>query len=584
VTPRILLGAALLALAGCDDCPGDARCARPGAFSDGFDASFAEDAFSVRADVPLRPRCPDNRACAPACVDLQTDPANCGGCGRACTAGAVCAAGRCACDAPRFSACGAACADLASDPRRCGACERECPAQSLCVAGACRLRAVEPRAGATLGSRRPRFRWGGGAGRVQVCRDAACAEVAATLTGFTGRAAVADPLAPGRYFWRVGDVAAERWEAPWAFRIDRRDTTAQAALPPRPDLDGDGRHDVVVVANGEVHVFGAGLADPTPLWSFPIPGAPGAAARTVSLGDLDGDGRGELLLQAGIAWLARGADRGAAPLQLAAFADGAVAAAGDTDLDGLVELGWAPTAGGVSLSVRRQGVTPADWTGRQEFRSYDFGDAPSLVAPGDVDGDGVGDLVGAVTSTTMLLLVGSAEGFGAPRSFTGGGARATIEPVEAAGDVNGDGLADVLVHRAPAARVLYGGAHPFTTGATLPVTAVGAPRVSPAGDVDGDGFSDLLMLDPSTGEARLIRGGRAGPSPSPVTVRIESLTEAEGPAVALGDVDGDGFDDVAVPSPSRDRVHVLFGGADRPLERVVILQGAAGSRFGSAVE
>ncbi|GMV17043.1 MAG: hypothetical protein AMXMBFR56_52670 [Polyangiaceae bacterium] len=71
----------------------------------------------------------------------ETNPsvnvANCGTCGTACMAGAVCAKGACAC--PLGTAlCSGACVSLNSDPANCGSCGNACPSGNVCVAGACK--------------------------------------------------------------------------------------------------------------------------------------------------------------------------------------------------------------------------------------------------------------------------------------------------------------------------------------------------------------------------------------------------------------------------------------------------------------
>lgn len=78
-------------------------------------------------------------ACGQSCVDLKSDAANCGACGRACANGEMCSNGDCAC-AAGSQICGTsstACIDLASDGDNCGACGNACPAGQTCVAGTC---------------------------------------------------------------------------------------------------------------------------------------------------------------------------------------------------------------------------------------------------------------------------------------------------------------------------------------------------------------------------------------------------------------------------------------------------------------
>jgi hypothetical protein len=85
-----------------------------------------------------------------ACVDLLSDPANCGACGLACGPAVACQQGLClgsVCNADRHGAycgttasqicCGAACADVSSDSENCGACGRACAAGTTCTGGVC---------------------------------------------------------------------------------------------------------------------------------------------------------------------------------------------------------------------------------------------------------------------------------------------------------------------------------------------------------------------------------------------------------------------------------------------------------------
>jgi hypothetical protein len=99
------------------------------------------------------------------CVDLASDPANCGSCGQICMGGCTsgqcggsacmfgqacnassdccveqeCKANKCACG-PGYAACNDAkpvCYDLLSDSNNCGACGKTCPGGTKCLMGAC---------------------------------------------------------------------------------------------------------------------------------------------------------------------------------------------------------------------------------------------------------------------------------------------------------------------------------------------------------------------------------------------------------------------------------------------------------------
>jgi hypothetical protein len=81
---------------------------------------------------------PGLSACNGVCVDLQTQTNNCGACGKACTAPAVCAAGSCtaACAAGTEN-CGAGCVNTNSDAANCGGCGKQCAAGVPCFGGVC---------------------------------------------------------------------------------------------------------------------------------------------------------------------------------------------------------------------------------------------------------------------------------------------------------------------------------------------------------------------------------------------------------------------------------------------------------------
>jgi len=74
--------------------------------------------------------------CTLGCANLQTDPSNCGACGRQCPT-LYCGGGQCSTDvclSPRVM-CGSVCVDLSSDEHNCGACGRRC--FGSCGSGLC---------------------------------------------------------------------------------------------------------------------------------------------------------------------------------------------------------------------------------------------------------------------------------------------------------------------------------------------------------------------------------------------------------------------------------------------------------------
>jgi len=82
--------------------------------------------------------CTSSTLCSGVCVDTQTDNANCGVCGTACTNGEVCSQGKCATTCGGGTAlCGSTCVDTKNDPQHCGGCNTTCTTGEVCTNGAC---------------------------------------------------------------------------------------------------------------------------------------------------------------------------------------------------------------------------------------------------------------------------------------------------------------------------------------------------------------------------------------------------------------------------------------------------------------
>lgn len=236
---------------------------------------------------------------------------------------------------------------------------------------------------------------------------------------------------------------------------------------------------------------------------------------------------------------------------------------------------------------------------------------------GDMDGDGIAEVaIGAggasprerAAAGRVYVIAGSdargvvdleASGFTIDGDLAGAGAG---ERVAAAGDVNGDGLADLLI--AAPRTSLGGGPQGDHVGRVFVVfgrkdptaidlrdvfepalgqaftgefmgdhagTAIAAP-----GDLDGDGTDDLVIGAPLWGpdEERPGRVYVVFSRDNPGSWRFDQML-ASGHAIAIegedadaelgrviagvGDLDGDGDREIAIASPTRDRVWIVEG-------------------------
>jgi len=118
-------------------------CAKVDAAVDGALPDLARD---TAPPPDIDPCGPGTTLCGKVCVDLKKDAANCGACATACSAGEVCASGKCALACPPAQKkCGGGdagapyCADLQADQKNCGACANACKTGHVCSAGKCAL-------------------------------------------------------------------------------------------------------------------------------------------------------------------------------------------------------------------------------------------------------------------------------------------------------------------------------------------------------------------------------------------------------------------------------------------------------------
>lgn len=287
-------------------------------------------------------------------------------------------------------------------------------------------------------------------------------------------------------------------------------------------------------------------------------------------------------------------------------------AAGDLDGDGVVDLilgapgedSGGPSAGAVYLlrgPMVSSAVSAADATLLGEAANDALGHA-AAVTP-DSDGDALDELaLGVPRESTfsggagaVFLYDHAPSGSGTARSsasatITGASVSDSFgRTLASAGDVDGDGLGDLVVgaYGADTAGVGTGSAYLFlgpTAGAHTAADAdaerYGATgallgyAVAGATDTDADGYDDLLVgginddtLAINGGGAWLFRGpltGVSSVSAADASLLGDVASENAGAAVALGDLNDDGLADAAVTGDgtswgSVGAVYVCFG-------------------------
>jgi hypothetical protein len=238
----------------------------------------------------------------------------------------------------------------------------------------------------------------------------------------------------------------------------------------------------------------------------------------------------------------------------------------------------------------------------------------SVAGVGDVNGDGYADVVVGATGysgglgRTYAYHGGPSGLSGWFWTYTGGYADYYLgRSVAAAGDVNGDGYADLIVgangynNDRGHAHVFHGAADPpsptqdwYETGENA-WSSYGL-SVASAGDVNGDGYSDVIVgaeghpNGDDRGKAYLYHGATDGLGHFPAwAVAGEADGDKFGCAVAsAGDVNGDGYGDVIVGAfgAGHGKAYVYLGsetGLSPDWAWVAIGEISGGSDFGRSV-
>ncbi len=494
-----------------------------------------------KTDTKIDYRClAGSVACDGTCVRLATDSANCGACGSACGAGEVCSNGACAATcADPLATCGsgaaAACADTLNDPANCGGCGQACPSGQLCSAGACAPSCVAPLA--TCGT-------GAGAFCADVAHDPAHCGSCATACG-------------------AGEVCD-------------RGTCAATCTGAGGALCGGACVDLATdVANCGAcgTACGAGTTCVT-----------GACAPTCPAGQTR---CGDRCVDLATDDAACGACGVACPgwAVCAAGSCTAIACRGDVGLPGAPDLVGPRTYGVAAIDVDRDGrldlvVAPQSWSatahndgtiqvlrnlGGRRFAApvaYPAGTEVAGVCAGDLDGDGVPDVVATGAAGFTVLRGLAAGGFAPPSALVADTALYGV----AVADLDGDGRDDVIsAGDAITVRLTTssGAVGPATTYlSTDPVFFM--PRSVAVGDVDGDGHPDVVAGEQQGGKLGVFRNDGTGHLLPIVAYDIQNNVQA----VGLADVDGDGHLD-------------LVAAADYPRYGLVVLRNAGDGTFGA---
>jgi streptogramin lyase len=282
-------------------------------------------------------------------------------------------------------------------------------------------------------------------------------------------------------------------------------------------------------------------------------GAGGAFADLVAV-DLDGNGQPDLVASAPggemiVAVLREGPNGLSGAKLTGGGRQPAALAAGEVTGDGKADVLVANANGVLVLGGRGDGTFT-------EVGTVPTGAVPSDVELADVNGDGAADLIVAVPDrNAVLVYLGNGRG-----GFTAGPVVSGSQPGGVAVvECTGDSHPDLVVVEGGAAVVVWAGTGDGFAAQPSDSKVLRADEVA-SGDVDGDGLLDLVVLNGQAGQIHILPGRNDGSFATGPQLDVGG-TLAD---LALVDLNEDGLPDIVMTAPDSQEVVVATNMTELP--------------------
>lgn len=276
------------------------------------------------------------------------------------------------------------------------------------------------------------------------------------------------------------------------------------------DLDGDGKPEIIITnLNGWISVLANTSSNAVPSFASKVDFVTGSLTNSsITVGDLDGDGKPDLIAA------------GVSPDNISIFLNKS-------------------TPGNISFAGSA---------------TFPVGHGPFNASIGDLDGDGKPDLVVADMYANRLTIFRNTStpgniSFSIVKDYTTGQYPAQLAII----DLDGDGKRDLIVANTGSASTSSNIISVFkntSTGSNISFDnkvdfpSALNPRVIATGDLDGDGKPDLAVANRDNGNISIFRNNSAGSNIS-FSTRIDYAADVTPCDIQIGDLDGDGKPDLA---------------------------------------
>lgn len=327
------------------------------------------------------------------------------------------------------------------------------------------------------------------------------------------------------------------------------------------DVDGDGIADVLMTANAPTGVtdpyalfFFAGRSDGSLAPALRITGASmpaGCYLTSIAVGDVNGDGRNDVVVGSQLCGAQIFLQSATSALVAGPYIDFAgfeIVRIVDIDGDGRADV--------VGVTMARAGavVLRQDATGTLVLQTpIALGNTGATdVEVGDVNGDGLSDLVIAIgglqpPQQIAVLLQQVGGGFSAPQFLS---TQSTLRPLAVAiGDLDGDGRNDVAVtsggNSPTNVTVFYQGSD-GTLGRVARLETFDVPAAVRIADINGDGRADLIVTHSGWFAVGIYLHQSDGTLAAEQRVQAPYVGGLSPQLMAVGDVNRDGLVDIVI--------------------------------------